>query len=138
MKTALRGGEKLRLSVLRMLLAAIKQREIDERRELEETEVMQVIEKQAKQRRESASLFADAGRAELEQQENDEAEILKAYLPEPQSESECAALLDDVISATGAASMKDMGKVMGLLKGPLAGRADMGAVSAQVRALLAG
>ena len=138
MKTALRGGEKLRLSVLRMLLAAIKQREIDERRELEETEVMQVVEKQVKQRRESASQFADAGRAELEQQENDEAEILKAYLPEPLSESECVALLDDVISATGAASMKDMGKVMAEVRSRAQGRADMATLSALVKARLSG
>ncbi len=138
MKTALRGGDKLRLSVLRMLLAAIQQREIDQRRDLEDAEVVQVVEKQVKQRRESATQFADAGRAELEQQENDEAEILKAYLPEPLSESECAALLDDVISATGAASMKDMGKVMAEVRSRAQGRADMAALSALVKARLSG
>jgi hypothetical protein len=138
MKTALRGGDKLRLSVLRMLLAAIQQREIDQRRDLEAAEVMQVVEKQIKQRRESATQFAAAGRAELEQQENDEAEILKAYLPEPLSESECAALLDDVIGATGAASMKDMGKVMAEVRTRAQGRADMAALSALVKARLSG
>ena len=138
MKTALRNGDKLRLSVLRMLLAAIQQREIDERRDLEETEVMQVVEKQLKQRRESATQFAEAGRAELEQQETEEAEILKTYLPEPLSESECAALLDDAISATGAASMKDMGKVMAELRSRAQRRADMAALSALVKARLSG
>ena len=136
MKTALRGGEKLRLSVLRMLLAAIKQREIDRRRELEEAEVMQIVDKQIKQRRESATQFADAGHGELAQQENDEAEILKAYLPEPLSESACTALVDEVINATGAASMKDMGKVMAEVRTRAQGRADMAALSALVKARL--
>ena len=136
MKTALRGGEKLRLSVLRMLLAAIKQREIDQRRDLEEAEVMQIVEKQIKQRRESATQFADAGRGELAQQEKDEAEILKAYLPEPLSESACTTLVDEVINATGAASMKDMGKVMAEVRTRAQGRADMAALSALVKARL--
>ena len=138
MKAALRGGDKLRLSVLRMLLAAIKHREIDERRDLDKAEVLQIVDKQVKQRREAAAVFADAGRVDLEQQENSEAEVLQAYLPEPLSESERTALVDDVIRATGAASMNDMGKVMAEVRIRAQGRADMAALSALVKARLSG
>jgi uncharacterized protein YqeY len=138
MKAALRGGDKLRLSVLRMLLAAIQHREIYERRDLDKAEVLQVVDNQIKQRCEAAALFADAGRVDLEQQENSEAEILQAYLPEPLSESERTALVDDVINATGAASMKDMGKVMTEVRTKAQRRADIAAVSALVKARLSG
>ena len=134
MKAALRNGEKLRLSVLRMLLAAIQHREIYERRDLDKAEVLQVVDKQVKQRCEAAALFADAG----EQQENSEMEVLQAYLPEALSESECTALVDDVISAMDATSMKEMGKVMAEIQTRAQRRSDMAALSALVKARLSG
>lgn len=138
MKAALRNGEKLRLSVLRMLLAAIQHREIYERRDLDKAEVLQVVDKQVKQRCEAATLFADAGRVDLEQQENSEMEVLQAYLPEALSESECTALVDDVISAMDATSMKEMGKVMAEIQTRAQRRSDMAALSALVKARLSG
>jgi uncharacterized protein YqeY len=138
MKAALRNGEKLRLSVLRMLLAAIQHREIYERRELDKAEVLQIVDKQVKQRCEAATLFADAGRVDLEQQENSEMEVLQAYLPEALSESECTALVDDVISAMDATSMKEMGKVMAEIQTRAQRRSDMAALSALVKARLSG
>lgn len=138
MKAALRAGDKSRLGVIRMLVAAIKQREIDERSELDDAGVLQVIEKQIKQRREAAAQFGDAGREELAQQELAEADVLSAYLPEPLSDADLDALIDDVIAATGAASMKDMGKVMNTIRGRAQGRADMAAVSRRVKDRLSG
>ena len=138
MKAALRNGEKLRLSVLRMLLAAIQHREIYERRDLDKAEVLQVVDKQVKQRCEAAALFADAGRVDLEQQENSEMEVLQAYLPEALSESECTALVDDVISAMDATGMKEMGKVMAEIQTRAQRRSDMAALSALVKARLSG
>jgi uncharacterized protein YqeY len=135
-KTAMRGGEKLRLGTLRMLLAAIKQREVDERREMAEADVLQIVEKLIKQRREAAAQFGAAGRTDLESKENEEARLLTAYLPAPLSESELAALLDEAITGTGAAGMKDMGKVMNALRPKVQGRADMGQLSNLVKARL--
>jgi uncharacterized protein YqeY len=138
MKTAMKAGEKDRLSVIRMLLAAMQSMEIDTRGELSEADILQVVEKLIKQRKDAASQFADAGREDRAAQELAEADILQAYLPEQLSEAEVAELLDGVITETGATSMKDMGKVMGLLKQRAQGKADMGALSAAVKARLAG
>lgn len=138
MKAALRGGDKLRLTTLRMLIAAIKQREIDERRGLDNNDLLAIVGKQIKQRRESAAQFADGGRPDLEQQEISEAEILQTYLPEPLSEAEIEALVNEVIAATGAAGMRDMGKVMAAIRPKVQGRADMSALSALVKGRLSG
>ena len=136
MKAALRARAKERLGVIRMLVAAIKQREIDDRTELDDTAVLQVVEKLVKQRREAAVQFADAGRTDLEQKELAEIEVLQAYLPEPLGDAELDNLIDEVITATGAASMRDMGKVMSALRERAQGRADMAAVSQRVKARL--
>jgi uncharacterized protein YqeY len=136
MKTALKAGEKERLSVIRMLLAAIQSKEIDERAELSDNDVLQVVEKLIKQRKDSARQFADAGRSDREAQELAEAEILQAYLPEQLSAAELEALVSDIIATTGAQGMKDMGKVMGQLKEKAQGRADMGTLSALVKSRL--
>ncbi|WKZ13271.1 MAG: GatB/YqeY domain-containing protein [Gammaproteobacteria bacterium] len=138
MKSALRGGEKLRLTTIRMLLAAIKQREVDERRELSDGDILQVVEKLIKQRREAATQFKSAGRNDLEARELEETRILSVYLPVQLTESEIRALLDAAIAESGAASMKDMGKVMNVLRPRLQGRADMAQVSALLKAKLAG
>ncbi len=137
MKSALKGGEKQRLSVIRMLLAAIQSREIDERSQLSDSDVLQVIEKLIKQRKDSARQFAEAGRSDREEQELAEADILQAYMPAQLSEAELDALVSEIIAATGAEGMKDMGKVMGQLKAKAQGRADMGALSALVKSRLA-
>lgn len=138
MKTALKGGEKERLVTIRMLLAAIQQKEVDERIELDEVQIIGVAEKLIKQRRESADLYRKAEREELAAKEESEILILKAYLPEPLGEAELAALIDEVIRETGASNIKDMGQVMRKIKARAHGRADMAKVSPQVRALLAG
>lgn len=136
MKSALRAGEKERLGTVRMLIAAIKQREIDDRREMSDAEVLQITEKLIKQRREAAAQFAGAGRVDLEKKELDEARILSAYLPAQLSESEIGALIAAAVQETGAAGMKDMGKVMNALRPKIQGRADMAAVSSLVKARL--
>ena len=136
MKDALRAGEKERLSVIRMLVAAIKQREIDDRVELDDSDVLQIVEKLVKQRREAASQFADAGRDDLERKELSEIDILAVYLPEPLAEDELEALIAAAITSTGASSMRDMGKVMNAVREQAQGRADMAAVSATVKAKL--
>jgi uncharacterized protein YqeY len=138
MKAALRAGDKPRLTAVRMLLAAIQRREVDERSELDDSSVMQVIEKLVKQGNESAKQFAAGGRDDLVAKERAEIEILKAYLPEPLSEANLDALISEVIESTGAASIRDMGKVMSAIRGQAQGRADMGTVSARVKAKLAG
>lgn len=138
MKTALKGGEKERLSVIRMLLAAIQSSEIEVRGTLSDADVTQIVEKLIKQRKESAKQFADVGRADRATQELAEAEILQSYLPEPLSPAELDALLTEVIAITGAASMKDMGKVMAELRARAQGRVDMGALSGIVKNRLAG
>jgi hypothetical protein len=136
MKSALRAGEKERLANIRMLMAAIKQREVDERIELDDTQVLAVIDKMAKQRRESITQFAAGGRADLVAKEEAELKLLGAYLPAQLSEAEIDAMITAAIASTGAASIKDMGKVMAAIKAPAAGRADMGAIGARIKSRL--
>lgn len=135
-KTAMRASDKARLTTLRMTTAAIKQREVDERIELDDTAVLAVIEKMIKQRRDAAEQYQQGNRPELAAAEHAEIDILQDYLPEPLSESELDALVAAAITEAGAASVADMGKVMASLKPAVQGRADMSAVSARVRALL--
>lgn len=136
MKDAMRGGDKRRLGVIRLILAAVKQREIDERIELDDAQLMAVLDKMAKQRRESIDQFQKAGRDDLVEQESFELDVLKTYLPEQLGDAEIDALITEAIETTGASSMKDMGKVMGQLRDKLQGRADMGAVSGKIKARL--
>ncbi|RMF96904.1 MAG: GatB/YqeY domain-containing protein [Gammaproteobacteria bacterium] len=138
MKAAMRAGDKARLGTIRMLLAAIKQKEVDERSELDDAAVLQIVEKLIKQRREAAAQFTEGGREELAAKELGEAEQLQAYLPEPLDPAALAALIDAAIAETGAGSMRDMGKVMNLIRARAQGRADMAEVSKQVKARLAG
>ena len=138
MKAAMRAGEKDRLSLIRMLQAAIKQREVDERITLDDFQTVSVIEKMIKQRKESVVQFEAGGRADLVAKESAEIVALRAYLPQQLSAPELDSLIKEAIAATGAASIKDMGKVMAIVKGKAAGRADMGAVGARIKALLAG
>ena len=138
MKQAMRGGDKRRLGAIRLVMAAIKQREVDERIELDDAAVTAVLDKMAKQRRESIAQYSKAGRDDLVEQENFELELLKTYLPEQLEAAEIDAMIEATIQSTGAASVKDMGKVMGQLKPKLQGRADMGAVSARIKARLSG
>ncbi len=135
-KDAMRARDKARVGVLRLVTAAIKQKEVDERVELDDTAVLAVLDKMAKQRRESIEQYASAGRDDLVNQEEYELGILAEFLPEPLSEEELTALIDQVIAESGASSMRDMGGVMGLLKASIQGRADMKAVSNAVRARL--
>ena len=136
MKAAMRASEKERLSTIRMLQAAIKQREVDERITLDDTQVIAVLEKMVKQRKESIVQFEQGGRHDLADKEKSEIALLQVYLPSQLSEAEVDALIKDAIASTGAASVKDMGKVMGVVKAQAAGRADMGAVSARIKAAL--
>ena len=136
MKSAMKAGEKLRLGTIRMLLAAIKQREVDERTPTTDAHVLAVVQKLIKQRREAATQFAGAGRSDLESRELAEAEILSAYLPRQLEAAEVAALIDEAIAATGATSIRDMGKVMAALRERAQGRVDMGQLSSQVKARL--
>ena len=136
MKSSMRSGDKARLKVIRMILAAIKQVEVDERIELDDARVLAVIEKMAKQRRESISQFEQAGRDDLVEIEKAELEVIQHYLPEALSEEEIRQLIDAAIAETGASDMKQMGQVMGKLKPQLQGRADMGQVSQLIKARL--
>lgn len=138
MKTAMRAKEMARLGTIRLLLAAIKQREVDERIELDDAAVSSIVEKLIKQRKDSISQFQVAGRDDLVAAEQAELVVLQAYLPEQLSAAEVEAAVAAAIAESGASSAKDMGKVMGLLKSRLAGRADMGQVSALIKARLAG
>jgi uncharacterized protein YqeY len=138
MKAAMKGGDKPRLATIRLILAAIKQREVDERIELNDEQVLAVLEKMIKQRRDSIAQYSQAGRDELAAQEQSEIEVIQGYMPEALSEAEVAALVSAAIAITGASEMRDMGKVMGELRPKLQGRADMGAVSALVKQQLAG
>ena len=138
MKDAMRGGDKPRLGVIRLILAAVKQREVDERIELDDAQITTVLDKMSKQRRDSLEQYEKAGRDDLAGQEQFELDILKSYLPEQLGDAEIDALIEEAVQATGASSMKDMGKVMGQLKNKLQGRADMGAVSGKIKARLAG
>ncbi len=138
MKAAMRAGEKDRLSCIRMLQAGIKQREVDERVELGDAEVLSVIEKMIKQRRESVAQFQIGKRDDLVAKETAEIALLTAYLPAQLGEEELATLVREAVAATGASSMKDMGKVMAALKPKVQGRADMGALSARIKSALGG
>ncbi len=138
MKTALRGGDKPKLGVVRLILAAVKQREVDERIELDDAQITVVLDKMSKQRRDSLEQYEKAGREDLAAQERFELDVIKTYLPEQLDEAEIDQLISAAIEATSAASMKDMGKVMGQLKDKLQGRADMGAVSGKIKAKLSG
>jgi len=138
MKAAMRARDSARLSAIRLLLAAIKQREVDERIDLSDTQVVEVIEKMLKQRRDSISQYEAAKRFDLADVEKFESSLLQGYLPEPLTEAEIAALLEATIAQTGAAGIKDMGKVMAAVKPQVVGRADMGKVSAQIKARLGG
>jgi len=138
MKTAMRSGEKDRLAVIRLLQAAIKQREVDERITLDDAQVTSVLEKMIKQRKESIVAFEKGARADLVAKETAEIVILQPYLPAQLGDAELDALIAEAIAATGAASIKDMGKVMGLVKAKAAGKADMGAVGARIKAKLGG
>ena len=136
MKAAMRARDSARLSAVRLLLAAMKQKEVDERLELADADVLGIIEKMLKQRRESIAQFEKAGRNDLADTEKFEVGVLSAYLPQQLSEAEIAQEVAAAIAQSGAAGVKDMGKVMGLLKPKLAGKADMGKVSALVKAKL--
>lgn len=138
MKDAMRKKEPLRLSTIRLLLAAIKQREIDEKTTLDDAEVTKVINKMVKQCQDASEQFTKAGRDELASKENQEIEILKDYLPEQMSDADVEAAIKKAISDTGANTMKDMGKVMGVLKPKLEGRTDMRVVSGKIKDLLNG
>ncbi len=138
MKAAMRAGDKERLVTIRMLLAAIKQREVDERTETTDTAVLQILEKLIKQRRESATQFAAGNRPDLEAKELAEIALLQAYLPEALSPAELDALIAEVMAATGASSMKDMGKVMAALREKAQGRADFATIGDRVKARLSG
>jgi uncharacterized protein YqeY len=138
MKAAMKAREAQRLSGIRLLLAAIKQREVDERKELADAEVVAVVEKMIKQRRDSIEQFQAASRKDLVDNETYELNLLLGYLPKQLTDAELAVEVSNAIEHTGAKSVSDMGKVMGVLKGKLAGRADMGKLSALVKAKLAG
>lgn len=136
MKAALRARQPERLSAIRLLLAAIKQREVDERKVLTDVEIATVIERLVKQRRESIRQFRDGGREDLAQREEFELSVLAAYSPQPLSDDEVGAAIDAALAEAGARGAQDMGRVMALLKARLAGRADLARVSALVRARL--
>ena len=138
MKAAMRSGEKQRLGLIRMITSAIKQREVDERITLDDTQVLSVLEKMIKQRKESLVQFQAGNRQDLVDKEAAEITLLQTYLPAQLSDADIDALIGDAIAATGAVSVKDMGKVMGLIKGKAQGRADMAAVGAKIKARLSG
>lgn len=136
MKDAMRAKDKDTLGTIRLIQAAIKQREVDERIELDDSQVLAVLDKMVKQRRDSITQYRDAGREELAAREEAEISVIQKYLPAALSEAEIDALIEEAIGSSGAQSMQDMGKVMGQLKPKLQGRADMGAVSARIKARL--
>jgi uncharacterized protein len=138
MKAAMKGGEKDRLQVIRLANAAIKQREVDERISLDEAQVLAVLEKMVKQRRDSVQQYEAANREDLAAVERYEISVIQGYLPQPLSEAEIEGLISTAIAESGAAGPQDMGKVIGLLKPKVAGRADMGALSGLVKKKLAG
>ncbi|MBD3653876.1 GatB/YqeY domain-containing protein [Kangiella sp.] len=136
MKDAMRAKDKARLSTIRLILSAIKQVEVDTRAELDDTAILAILDKMVKQRRESIKQYEDAGRQELADVEHAEIEVLQEFLPKPLTDDEIAELIEQAISSTGAESIKDMGKVMGILKPQLQGRADMGQVSGKIKSRL--
>jgi len=133
MKTAMKAGDKTRLGVIRLILAAVKQREVDERIELDDSQVLSVLDKMVKQRRDSIEQFSAAGRQDLVDVERFEVEVIQGYLPAALTEAEIADLVESAVGESGAAAMSDMGKVMAILRPQVQGRADMGAVSALVK-----
>ncbi len=136
MKSAMKAKDRQALKAVRMILEAIKQKEIDERIELDDAQVMTVIQKMVKQRKDSISQFSDAGRTDLVEIEEAELEIINNYMPEQLSDEEVAAVVDKAINDSGANSMKDMGKLMGMLKSQLQGKADMSLVSQLIKSKL--
>lgn len=138
MKDAMRAKEKERLGAIRLILAAIKQIEVDERIELDDTRVLSVLDKMLKQRRDSIKQFNDAGRDDLSAKEEYEIGLIQEFMPAQLSEDEIGAIIDAAIAETGAESMKDMGKVMGIVKPQIAGKADVGAVSGLIKSKIAG
>jgi uncharacterized protein YqeY len=138
MKAAMRSGEKERLGVIRMITSAIKQREVDERITLDDSQVLSVLEKMIKQRKESLTMFQAGNRQDLVDKESAEITLLQGYLPSQLSGSDIDGLIGEAIAATGAASIKDMGKVMAIIKARAQGRADMAAVGAKIKAKLGG
>lgn len=136
MKLAMKAGEKERLGTIRLILSAIKQQEVDSRKDLDDNDILAILDKMSKQRRESIDQFEKAGRDDLAGKEKAELEILQTYLPSQLGDDEIQTLIDEAIEATSAEAMKDMGKVMGILKPKMQGRADMAAVSAQVKSRL--
>lgn len=138
MKAAMKSGEKDRLGVIRLVNAAIKQREVDERIQLDDTQVLSVLEKMIKQRRDSVSQYEAAGREDLATVERYEISVIQDYMPQALTDAEIDALIGEAIAETGATTGRDMGKVVGVLKPKLAGRADMGAVSARIKTRLGG
>lgn len=136
MKSAMRGGEKPRLQTIRLILAAIKQQEVDTRKELTDQDIVTVLTKMQKQRRESITHFEKANRQDLIDKETAELKLIGEYLPEALSEAEIDTLIAEALSTSGASSIKDMGKVMGILKPKISGRADMGTVSAKIKSVL--
>ena len=136
MKQAMRDRAKERLSTIRLILAAVKQQEVDRRVTLEEAEVLAILDKMVKQRRDSIEQFDKAGRDDLSSKEKFEIEVIQNYLPQPLSEQEISELIAEAITETGAESMRDMGKVMGILKPKMQGRADMGKVSGVIKSQL--
>lgn len=137
-KDAMRARDKERLATLRMITAGLQQKEVDDRVELDDAAVLALLDKMAKQRRESIEQYEQGGRDELAQRERAELAVIESYLPQPLSDAELDALVTEAITATGAAAMADMGRVMGELKPRVQGRADMGEVSARVKARLGG
>ena len=133
MKVAMRAKEKERLGTIRLVLAEIKKVEVDERIDPDDVRVTSILDKMVKQRRDSIKQFTDAGRDELAAKEQTEIEVIQEFLPQPLSKEEVASLIEEAIASTGAASMQDMGKVMGLLKPQMAGKADMGKVSGLIK-----
>ena len=138
MKSAMRAKDKDRLATIRLIMAAVKQREVDERISLDDSQIIQVLERMLKQRRESIDQFQRAGRQDLAAKESFESELIKTYMPEPLSAAEIDALIDQAINSSGAQSIRDMGKVMAIIKAQAQGRIDMGVVSARVKARLSG
>ncbi|UOO77645.1 GatB/YqeY domain-containing protein [Neisseria sp. Dent CA1/247] len=138
MKTAMRAKDSVTLSTVRLINAAIKQFEVDERTEADDAKVIAIITKMVKQRNDSAKIYTDAGRTDLAEKENAETEVLKRYLPQMMSPEEIRNAVEAAVAETGASSMGDMGKVMGVLKTKLAGKADMGEVNKVLKSVLAG
>jgi len=136
MKSCMREGDKERLGTIRLALSAIKQQEVDSRTTLEDVDILAILDKMAKQRRESIEQFEKAGRDDLASKEKDELKVIQTYLPSQLSEEEIASIIDEAIQTTGAQTMRDMGKIMGIIKPKMQGRADMSAVSALIKSRL--